>query len=127
MILFRLFFVFIFIISNTLFAADFTVKSLEEAKTLSNSTNQPILLIFGSPECSFCTNLTEDIRNGVLSECLDPYIICYIDLKENSEYKKDYKVSIIPDSRIILKDKQMSKATGYTKSEYIQWLKNAKR
>jgi thioredoxin-related protein len=112
---------------TSLYAGDFTVKSLEEAKKLSQSTNQPILLIFGSPYCSFCNKLTMDIQNGSLTEYLDPYIICYVDLEKNEEYKDKYKINMIPDSRIISNDKETSKATGYKKNEYIQWLKNAKR
>lgn len=105
----------------------FILDSLDEAKQLSKSTQQPILVIFGSENCSFCTQLKNDISNGQLTTALDPYIICYIDLKENEKYKTEYRVSIIPDSRILSKNKETSKATGYTKEKYIEWLKNAKR
>lgn len=105
----------------------FILDSLDEAKELSKSTKQPILVIFGSDNCSFCTQLKNDISNGQLTTALDPYIICYIDLKNNASYKEKYSISIMPDSRILSKDKETSKATGYTKEKYIQWLKNAKR
>jgi thioredoxin-related protein len=108
-------------------ANSFVLGSLEEAQALSKSTKQPILVIFGSDNCSFCTKLIADINNGQLTDYLDPYIICYIDLKKNEEYKEQYKVNMIPDSRIMSNNKETSKATGYNKNEYIQWLKNAKR
>lgn len=113
-----------FLLSSTLYGADFTVKSLDEAKTLSKSTKQPILVIFGSDNCSFCTKLKDDISNGQLTEYVDPYIICYIDLKDNEEYETKYKVSIIPDSRIFMHDKEISKAVGYNKNDYSKWLIN---
>jgi thioredoxin-related protein len=112
---------------SNIYANGFVLESLEEAKTLSKSTKQPILVIFGSENCSFCTKLMADIDNGQLTDYLDPYIICYVDLKKNEGYKDKYKVNMIPDSRIISNDKETSKATGYNKNEYIQWLKNAKR
>lgn len=115
------------IFMSSIYANSFVLESLEEAQTLSKSTKQPILLIFGNKNCPFCTKLTTDINNKQLTEYLDPYIICYIDLSENSEYKEKYKVNMIPDSRIISNGKEISKATGYTRTEYIQWLKNVKR
>ena len=110
-----------------IYANGFILDSLEEAQSLSKSTKQPILVIFGSENCSFCTKLMADIDSGQLTTYLDPYIICYIDLNKNEEYKEKYKVNMIPDSRLISNGKETSKATGYTKIEYIQWLKNAKR
>ena len=115
------------IFMSNIYANGFVLESLEEAKTLSKSTKQPILVIFGSENCSFCTKLMADIDNGQLTDYLDPYIICYVDLKKHEGYKDKYKVNMIPDSRIISNDKETSKATGYNKNEYIQWLKNAKR
>jgi thioredoxin-related protein len=112
---------------SNIYANGFVLESLEEAKALSKSTKQSILVIFGSDNCSFCTKLMADIDNGQLTDHLDPYIICYVDLKKNEVYKDKYKVNMIPDSRIISNDKETSKATGYNKNEYIQWLKNAKR
>ena len=117
----------IILLSSALYGADFTVKSLDEAKTLSKSTKQPILVIFGSDNCSFCTKLKDDISNGQLTEYVDPYIICYVDLKDNGEYKTEYKISIIPDSRILVDNKEVSKAVGYNKNDYSKWLKNVKR
>jgi thioredoxin-related protein len=105
----------------------FILDSLDEAKELSKLTKQPILVIFGGDNCSFCNQLKNDISNGQLTTALDPYIICYIDLKQDQTYKEQYRITVIPDSRIISKNKETSKATGYTKEKYIQWLKNAKR
>jgi thioredoxin-like negative regulator of GroEL len=109
-----------------IFASNFVLSSLEEAQNLSKSTKQPILAIFGSDSCSFCTKLINDIDNGQLTDYLDSYIICYIDLKTNANIKNKYKVNMIPDSRIIIDNKEVSKATGYNKNEYIKWLKNVK-
>jgi thioredoxin-related protein len=105
-------------------AGDFILNSLDEAKNLSNSTNQSILLIFGTSNCVFCRSLENDLYNSMeLQDATEKYIICYIDLKNNPEYKETYKISIIPDSRIITKNIQTKKISGYNKEKYIKWLK----
>lgn len=100
----------------------FILDSLDEAKQLSKSTQQPILVIFGSENCSFCTQLKNDISNGQLTTALDPYIICYLDINKDVKLKADYEINIIPDSRIIHKNTQKTKIVGYNKKNYIKWL-----
>jgi thioredoxin-related protein len=120
-------FLLLFCISSTSYSADFILNSLKEAKNISKNTKQSILLIFGSNDCAFCVKLKDDISNGELTTYVDSYIICYVDIKENTEYKKEYKVNMIPDSRIIKNEKEISKATGYNKNDYSKWLQNARK
>ena len=100
----------------------FILDSLDEAKQLSQSTQQPILVIFGSDNCSFCKQLKNDISNSQMKTALDPYLVCYLDLNKHEDLKKLYKINILPDSRIIDKNTQKAKLVGYSKENYIKWL-----
>jgi thioredoxin-related protein len=112
------------IFCQTSFASDFIVKSLPEAQQIATQTKQPILLILGSPTCVFCEKLKNDLSEPELQQHTDRYIICYVDLLNQPDYKDSYKVTSIPDSRIIKNNKQISRAQGYKKVDYINWLKN---
>jgi thioredoxin-related protein len=107
--------------------ANYIVDSLPEAQQISSQTQQPILVIFGSDSCVFCDKLKTDINNQTLIEYIDPYIVCYVDLNEYPQYKGEYKITIIPDSRILSNNKMVSKAQGYSKDKYIDWLKSLKK
>lgn len=104
----------------------FILSSLDEAKVLSERTEQPILLIFGSDDCRFCNQLKEDIINNKLSPTINRYIICYINIKDNQELKNKYNISAIPDSLILIKQASKFRTKGYMKDNYIQWLNNAR-
>jgi thioredoxin-related protein len=111
--------------STILFANDgFILSSIEETQKLSKLTNRPALIIFGADYCKFCNVLKQDILNHQLSPAVDKYIICYVDIKENSALKDKYGISIIPDSRIFVNSKEAHKTKGYSKDIYIKWLNN---
>lgn len=102
----------------------FILNSIEETKRLSKLTNKPALIIFGADYCKFCNSLKEDILNNELSPIVDNYIICYIDIKSSPELKKEYHISMIPDSRILLNNQELSRKKGYSKESYKLWLEN---
>lgn len=102
----------------------FILNSIEETKRLSKLTNKPALIIFGADYCKFCNSLKEDILNNELSPIIDKYIICYIDIKSSPELKTKYHISMIPDSRILLKNQELSSKKGYSKESYKLWLEN---
>jgi thioredoxin-related protein len=111
--------------SMNLYGDSFMLNSLVEAKTLAKDTNKPILLIFGTDDCLFCVNIKTDIKNGKLTPEVEPYIICYVDIKEHKDLKQEYNVNRIPDSRIIKQDVIIKSKIGYSKNSYKEWLKNA--
>jgi len=114
-----------FIINSSLIATeDFILNSIEEAKTLSKITEKPILLIFGAEYCSYCESLKTNILNLDLSPEINQYIVCYIDIKICVDLKKQYNVSAIPDSRIIINNQQKRSLIGYNQKKYRNWLKN---
>jgi thiol-disulfide isomerase/thioredoxin len=109
--------------STIIFANDgFILSSIEETQKLSKLTNKPALIIFGADYCQFCQVLKQDILANQLNPSIDKYIICYVDTEDNPDLKNKYKISSIPDSRIFIDNKQVSKTTGYSKDTYIKWL-----
>ena len=100
----------------------FIVGSLEQAQQLSEETKKPLLLIFGAEYCIYCEKLKRAILARDLPET-DPYIICYIDTEKQPEYKLKYGVSAIPDSRIIVGNKEKSKLIGFNSRQYKGWAK----
>ena len=102
----------------------FLLSSLDEAQILSKDTKKPILLIFGAEYCVHCGRLKHDVLSKDFEDSVDKYIVCYVDIQSNSELKKKYGVSTVPDSRIIKSDKTVSSITGYSRSAYEKWLKN---
>lgn len=110
---------------GNVFADTFILNSLAEAQILSKETRKPILLIFGAESCDYCSLLKNDL-NSVLKKDVDNFIVCYLDLKSNPELKKEYNVSLIPDSRIISNGKINSAIKGYKSKDYRKWLENAK-
>ena len=106
--------------------ADFPiVDDLQVAQSLSESTGQSLVLIFGSPSCPSCVQLKQDIHDGYFLMQLDEKIVCYIDLAKHREMIKKFKISSIPDSRLIIKGKQKTVIVGYDRSSYNKWLSNA--
>lgn len=107
------------------FANDsFILNSIIEAKALAKEINQPLLLIFGSKSCRFCESLKNDLENNKLP--VEPFILCYIDteLEMNDKYITEYKISSIPDSRILNHNSIISTFKGYGKADYTKWLKS---
>jgi len=114
---------FIAILATVTSANDtFILNSIEETKRLSKLTNKPALIIFGADYCKFCNNLKEDILNNELSPIIDNYIICYIDIKSSPELKTEYDISMIPDSRMFIDNKEISRIKGYNIKNYKKWI-----
>lgn len=105
----------------------FVLSSLDEAKILSQQTQQPVLLIFGSNDCRFCNALKEDIITNKLSPAINRYIVCYINIKDNQDLKNRYNISVVPDSLILIKQNEKFRTKGYLKDSYIKWLNNARQ
>lgn len=117
----------IFISLSTLIYANegFILSSIEETLQLSEETGKTPLIIFGSDDCRYCLKLKKDLLDNKIPE-MDRYIICYVNIKTNPEYKKEYKISLIPDSKILVNKEVKYSMTGYSLENYKKWLKNAK-
>ncbi len=111
--------------TSTLYANSFVLSSLDEARTISKETDKPILLIFGAESCVYCVRLKNDLNYGLKNDTHN-FIICYIDLKLNPEIRTEYNITSIPESRIIVNDKEISMIKGYSQKEYRKWINNVK-
>lgn len=117
---------FLVIFSSKICVADFPiVNNIEDAIILSEQTKQPILLVFGAEWCKYCVNLKTDIQDGIFSKELDSVIVCFIDIEKYKHLRLEYKVSNLPDSRMIISNKEESSLIGYNKQKYKQWIINA--
>lgn len=105
---------------------NFILNSLDDSLRISETTDQPILLIFGNDSCRFCKRLKDDLINSELKNYTDRYIICYIDIDDNITLKDKYEVRTIPDTRIIKNKVQIIKIVGYNKQTYKDKIKNVK-
>lgn len=108
--------------------ADFpTVDNLDDAIALSESTNQPIVLIFGAKWCPYCVELKKHINSGNFTKELDTKIVCYIDVDQHKDVKKEYGVKTLPDTRYLVDKKEKSQLIGYGESKFREWIKNVEQ
>jgi thioredoxin-like negative regulator of GroEL len=110
--------------NNTYGSEQAFVSSLEDAIALSEDTKMPIILVFGADWCKNCVSLKQDIIKGDLLVVLDGFITCYVNIDDNQELPKLYKVKNIPDSRIISGGIETKSLVGYNKTNYKKWLMN---
>ena len=107
--------------------ADFPiVDDLAVAQSLSESTEQPLVVIFGAKSCGFCVLLKKDIQDGYFLMQLDGKIVCYIDVTKRQDLIDKYGIKSLPDSRLFIKGKQKSSIIGYDRSKYDRWLTDDK-
>lgn len=92
------------------------VDSLEDAVALQKNVQHDILLIFSSDKCVYCNVLKKELPDMNIQN----KIICIIDIDRNANLKKQYRVSIIPDTRIISDGTERKKLVGYkNKTHYL--------
>jgi thioredoxin 1 len=111
-------------IGFSVFAETPMVDNLHDAMALSEDADMPVLLIFGAEWCVNCKILKTDINNGTLSKEVNRMIICYINIDDDKNLSKEYRVKNIPDSRILVDKKEIKRIIGYKKDKYKEWLQN---
>lgn len=96
------------------------VTDLSLAQTLSAQTHQDILLIFSASWCRYCQVLKKDL---IKLDNIDNKIICIIDIEEQKELVRKFKIKTIPSSFIINSDIDiLSSKIGYDHNSYNAWL-----
>jgi thiol-disulfide isomerase/thioredoxin len=101
------------------------LKDYSQAKLLSDQTDIKLVVIFTADWCKYCVILKEHIAQD--PTMLSGSIFCYVDVEKHPDIASKYGVKTIPDTRVILKDKQLKKIVGYgNKLRYIEHIKNAK-
>ena len=113
------------VLSSDITRADFPiVDDLQVAQSLSESTGQPLILIFGSKSCAFCDLLKKDIDDGYFLMQLDVTIVCYVDVTRRQDLIDKYKIKSLPDTRYIVNGDQRAYIVGYDRKKYEKWLSN---
>lgn len=110
-------------LTTALFSNDtFILDSFDEAKVLAQETSKPVLIVFGADYCAYCLKLKQDL---LLSKDIE-HIVCYVDIQDHTDLKDKYNVGVIPDSRVIINNKEVGSFKGYSPQKYFTWLNNAK-
>lgn len=100
------------------------VTDIQVAQSLSESTGQPLVLIFGAKSCMFCESLKKDISDGYFLMQLDGTIVCYVDVARRQDLIDKYKIKSLPDTRYIVNGDQRAYMVGYDRKKYEKWLSN---
>lgn len=117
---------FLCVSDNNICLADFPIMDdLNDAIALSESTDQPVVLIFGAKWCPYCVELKKAINNGNFARELDDKIVCYIDIDQHKDLKKEYGVKALPDTRYLVDKKEKTQIIGYGEFKFREWIKNA--
>jgi thioredoxin-related protein len=95
------------------------VQTYEQAMEIEN---KKVLVIFGADWCQYCQKLKGDLDLLNLNE----YVVCMVDADERLELKSKYSFNMLPTSLILLNRKKISRKSGYTKQDYMGWLKKNK-
>jgi len=122
---------YIFVVLLVFFVSPLTIAANQEAVIIyenhniavdiSKEQNKPLLLIFSADWCDYCTKLKTEILTT--NETSD-YVSCIIDVDNNKDLVKKYKVRILPTSIVIKNGEQVIKSkTGFKgEKDYLKWL-----
>lgn len=96
----------------------------EETLLMAEQENKKIFLLFTSESCHWCDSQKRVLLENEVLNALEDHLIYYIDITENKELAKKYKVRTIPVSFIIdHKEKVYKKNIGYlSKEKFINWI-----
>ena len=101
------------------------MNNYESAKRVSNDLDMDVLLVFSADWCKYCKMLKRDLSASISKDELQNLIICTIDVDKNTNLKRSYSVSSIPDSVFLSKNKIKSRRKGYNDlGGYLRWLKS---
>jgi thioredoxin-like negative regulator of GroEL len=104
------------------------VDNLGDAIALSESSNKPILVVFGAEWCKYCKILIDDLNDEDSIRVLNDFIICSIDIDKDKVISQDFKVRNLPDSRILNNKIEIAAYVGYNgKKKYLTWVQNANK
>jgi thiol:disulfide interchange protein len=99
------------------------VENLLDAIALSETIHKDVLVIFTADWCVFCKNMEKDIIET--PSIVNDKIVCYINMDNNPELVKEYRVKTIPDYFILRNKIELTRKVGYSnKNDLVKWLKN---
>ena len=107
---------------STAYAIDINKLSLDDAVSIAKQADKNILIIFSIDNCIFC----EMLKNEVVMFNIDNYVLCIVDVTNNAEIAKSFKLRIFPTSMILsVKNKEekiIDTYIGYNKEKYPLWI-----
>jgi thiol-disulfide isomerase/thioredoxin len=99
-------------------------SSYDEAVKIAKKDKKKIFLYFGASWCVPCQAMKKMFKEKEVKEKLDKFVVLIVDVDENPNLKKKYKVKSIPDYRILTSDLEVEKkfVGGQTKYKFAKWL-----
>lgn len=119
---FKLLLLSIVLLFSTAHALEWKDLSLDESIEIGKRENKNLLIIFSIDGCVYC----DILKNEVVMYDIDNYVLCIIDVTNNSELAKAFKLRIFPTSVILSVQKNDEKILdtfiGYNKEKYPLWI-----
>jgi hypothetical protein len=107
---------------STAQALELKQLSLDQSIAIAKEQNKNLLIIFSIDNCIYCDML----KNEVIMFNIDNYVLCIVDVTNNQEISKAFKLRIFPTSVILSVQKNEEKIIdtyiGYNKDKYSQWI-----
>jgi len=95
--------------------------------TISVAENQPrnlSLIVIGADWCPACVQLAKFVNDNNVYDLKDEIMIFdYIDIDEEKDAAKQFKVKKLPTSFLYHGKDLISKKEGFRKTEWVKWLK----
>jgi thioredoxin-related protein len=102
-------------------------NNFSEAIDASQKYNKNVFVYFGAEWCSWCKKMKSEVlfEKEVRENLNKEYIICILDIDQESKEAKKFKVSSVPAYMIIDSSESIvEKTSGYKpKDEFLNWLK----
>lgn len=122
--MYKIIVVFLIIITQPFAFADdpVFVNDLLDAIAISEQSKKPILAVFTADWCKNCEYLKKDILEYKVGNDM---IIAYIDIDQNRDVAKEYRVRAIPDYFIMKNNIEIKRKVGYNNyKDFNKWLQN---
>lgn len=100
---------------------DLVSYQYKDAIALARQTDQQIYLVFFGQECPWCDKQKEVLVEEQIVKVLNKYLVVFVDIKEEAELAKSYRVRSIPCHFIInFNEKIIKKTTGYQDTDKLE-------
>lgn len=101
------------------------VDTILDGVALSENLKKDVLVIFTADWCPACKKMKKDIVDDL--SMVDDKIICYVNVDQDKDLVKEYKVRSLPDYFILRNNTEMGRMVGYKdRATFIKWLNNVK-
>ena len=95
-----------------------TPRITEDYEQAKKETKRKVILVFGAEWCPHCVTLKGHLKDMNL----DGYLVCLVDVDNEKNLSKEYKVRSLPTSVILDKGEEVSRIKGFESNKFDAWL-----